>query len=261
MTNWTVYCPFPSASARSLARIARTLRHRTLPIWDVISPDGGRPIINWGVSREPMFEHADLRVANRPRSVGRAVSKRESYRLWADQPWSLPVLRPEETQRTRHEYIVRRDGLSRGRGIMLWDGRELEEGEFLTLRYPKTHEFRAHVAFGKVIDFTQKKWRGEGDRIGLVRSHENGWIHAHNNIILLPEDQEIVEGAAVAAVRLLGLDFGAVDILARLDKNEPRRLRDFRICEVNTAPGLANHVTIQAYINAFNVWSERGINL
>jgi hypothetical protein len=59
-----------------------------------------------------------------------------------------------------------------------------------------------------------------------------------------------IEKVAVAAVVALGLDFGAVDILAKYPKGDLTRSPVLAVCEVNTAPGLANETTLQAYTKA-----------
>lgn len=135
---------------------------------------------------------------------------------------------------------------------------EVVEGcDFYSRYYPKTHEFRAHVFRGKVIDFIEKRARPvEGlpppDR--EVRSWSNGWVFSHN---LSVEESTLVplKEACVKAVACLGLDFGTVDILAILEKTEvPRRMKSYRICEVNTAPGLESPTTIDAWVSAIKEW-------
>lgn len=90
----------------------------------------------------------------------------------------------------------------------------------------------------------------------IVRSHANGWVHAHEGLHLPSEARVSIESAAVQAVVALGLDFGAVDILARYSKKNPSKLKQLAVCEVNTAPGLENQVTIEAYTNAIKSYRE-----
>jgi len=99
-----------------------------------------------------------------------------------------------------------------------------------------------------------------GDRRTLhqkvVRSHDNGWIFAHNNLHLPAEADATMREAAIGAVRSLGLDFGAVDILARFKGN---RLEACAVCEVNTAPGVENTKTLDAYVKAITeVYNNKG---
>ena len=82
----------------------------------------------------------------------------------------------------------------------------------------KKAEYRIHVFNGKIIDIQQKRKRHEAIEINFqIRSHNNGWV--------------------------LGLDFGAVDIIW----NEKQQ--QGYVLEVNTAPGLEGE-TIINYANA-----------
>lgn len=253
MNIGAVWCPRPSRSARLLARALGVPRRRRDANVEGV-------IINWGDSNYTGLMYSRGRIYNPPYPVRRAISKQRSYTIWheAGAPWALSYKDQaganDIVQQDGHagKWLKRRDGLSQGRGISVWQGEALEDNAFLVEYYPKTHEFRAHVVRGIPVDFTQKKWRGEGDRSGLVRSHRNGWIHAHNDLVVNEYDQCSMEDAAVEAVLLLDLDFGAVDIMARMDKGDPRRVRDFKICEVNTAPGLENTRTLAAYVRVFN---------
>jgi hypothetical protein len=128
------------------------------------------------------------------------------------------------------------------------------EAPLYTRYYPKTHEFRVHVWRDQIIDFTQKKLKGGPNDSAnrLVRSHDNGWVHCHDNLSIGSADQESMGRSCAMAVSGLGLDFGAVDVLAILNDSETgvRNLKSFVICEVNTGPGLENNKTIEAYTKA-----------
>jgi len=113
----------------------------------------------------------------------------------------------------------------------------------------------------RVIDITQKKRTVDGSsdesegssrtlHQRVVRSLDNGWVHAHGGVHLPGDTANVLGTAAIQAVRALGLDFGAVDILAKYSKKNPAKLLAFAVAEVNTAPGLANEVTVEAYVNA-----------
>src|SRR5690606_21535065 len=151
-----------------------------------------------------------------------------------------------------------------GRGIQVLEaeaGRDIPISDFYSKYFKKTHEYRYHVFQGRVIDIAQKKKRtdriesdgGTGRRTlhqRVVRSWSNGWIFAHRDLHLPPAANESMSAAAVGAVRALGLDFGAVDVLARFSQRDPSRLLALAVCEVNTAPGVENTVTLNAYVEA-----------
>jgi hypothetical protein len=151
-----------------------------------------------------------------------------------------------------HRVLTRKDGLAQGRGIR--EGiHDLREGEFYTRVFPKTHEFRVHVGGGKVLDLVEKKAplaEVQVDR--LIRSHDRGWVFAHGNLSVIPVDADRLGDLAIAAIKTLGLDFGAVDILAILDKETPRRVSKAVVCEVNTAPGLSSITTLEKYLAYFD---------
>ena len=102
----------------------------------------------------------------------------------------------------------------------------------------------------EVIDVVQKRLRnGVKDQEGrneYIRNLANGWIFAHENVNC-PDN---VKQEALKAVAALELDFGAVDVV--VDKEGKAY-----VLEVNTAPGLENQQTIQAYTNAFNNYKKK----
>ena len=119
-----------------------------------------------------------------------------------------------------------------GEGIIVVDSEDVEElppAPLYVEAIAKKNEYRAIVVGDKVVDLKQKRLSSNApdDRSKFIRNLSNGWIFARENI-------EYVEGLneiAVKAVQVLGLDFGAVDIIT--DKNNT-----LYVLEVNTAFGL-----------------------
>jgi D-alanine-D-alanine ligase-like ATP-grasp enzyme len=108
----------------------------------------------------------------------------------------------------------------------------------------KDREFRVHVVKGTVI-FVQEKLRKKevGDAGNkYIRSHGNGWCFAFQHLGERPSPQAVLD-IGVAAVRGIGLDFGAVDI-AWSERSGAT------VLEVNTAPGI-EQTTVAAYADAF----------
>lgn len=244
-------------------------------------------VINWGSTVHPHWlEDARFRLnpvfVNGAEGVGRAIDKVEFFKALAGKP-EIPLLRwTTERDRaikwlaTNHPVVVRtKTKGSAGEGIrILRPGEHVPEAPLYTRYYPKTHEFRVHVFDGKAIDFTQKKLKGgtenatSGDR--SIRNLNNGWVHCHNDYDVDGRGIEEMGAGAIRCINDLGLVFGAVDILATLDKSDvapnvgvppfggpPRHLKNYVICEVNTGPGLENTKTIEAYKTAILSLKEK----
>lgn len=219
-------------------------------------------VCNWGSTR-PALWLSDARFRLRPiwinsaEACSAAIDKQKFFRLLSGRD-DISILRACEDRETAGEWLKKGYGVvarktttgSSGHGIVVVQpGNELPNAPLYTRYYPKTHEFRAHVWKGEVIDFTQKRLKGGPNEAAnrTVRSLANGWIHAHELEVQEPAIKAMGTGA-VACIGALGLDFGSVDILACLSSD--RQLTSFRICEVNTGPGLENTVTIDAYAKA-----------
>lgn len=109
-------------------------------------------------------------------------------------------------------------------------------------------EYRVHVYHDDVILYQKKSRRldennnvitAEGEQAD-IRNLASNWVYRTGNLRRL----ERIENLAVEAVEALGLDFGAVDIIKDNDGN-------VYVLEVNTAPGLGNTDTREAYRRAF----------
>lgn len=81
----------------------------------------------------------------------------------------------------------------------------------------------------RILPERYKEFGLEGKPDWFIRTHHNGWIFSR-------EATEYPEATALAktTVRVLGLDFGAVDILVK----KTAEGAECRVGEVNTAPGL-----------------------
>lgn len=128
---------------------------------------------------------------------------------------------------------------SQGAGIVIIKTpAELVHCPLYTKGILKAHEYRVHVFGDKVLDVTKKRRRNEVDRSDYIKNLANGWVYCRNDIEI-PDN--LVE-CAKKAIRALGLDFGAVDILYR--KGVPY------VLEINTAPGLQG-TTLNKYVEEF----------
>ena len=111
-----------------------------------------------------------------------------------------------------------------------------------------TGEYRVHIMNGEVILYQKKSRRVDEDGevvtpVGEeadVRNLESNWVYRTGNLRRL----ERVEDLAIKAIEAMGLDFGAVDIVMDTE-GVPY------VLEVNTAPGLGNTATLEAYAEGF----------
>ena len=126
---------------------------------------------------------------------------------------------------------------------------ELPDAPLYTQGVGNKGEYRVHVFDGEVILYQKKSRKVDEDgevetAVGEdadVRNLASNWIYRTGNLNRL----ERIEELAISAVEALGLDFGAVDIINDNDNQ-------VSVLEVNTAPGLSNSATLQAYTDAFN---------
>jgi len=235
-------------------------------------------VINWGSSIHPKWlDDARFRLnpvyVNHGEHVKKAINKLDFFQH-ASRINGVPLLKWTDQRDTAAEWIGKgkpvlcrtKLGGSSGDGIVLAKStEELVEAPLYTRYYPKTHEFRVHVFNGEVIDLTQKKLKGGPDvrssANSLVRSHDHGWVHAHDGIILTEDGRRQIGAACILCLSGLNLDLGAVDVLAILEPPNQegiRTIKSFVICEVNTGPGLENTQTIEAYKKAILQLKEAG---
>lgn len=198
------------------------------------------PMINWG--RAGTLNNSS-NWHNQPAAVALASNKRRALEMMRHAGVPCPA-DTTITGTTGYPSVGRTDRHHAGSGFWLAHNpveraqAELEGATHWMEYIPNAREFRVHIAFGKSIKLTEKLH--DGERTGsqypasalTVRSHTNGWRH----LAPRPNAHRItLRKHAKDAVRALGLDFGAVDILltARLRDREVR----YYVLEVNTAPG------------------------
>lgn len=115
----------------------------------------------------------------------------------------------------------------------------LGDGLYASRVYPKTSEWRVHVAHGKVLAVQQKVQSSAGGPCGLPTScwnHDNGYVF---EIVEWKEYRKDIVDVAIKSFNLSGLDFCAIDILA--DSTDDR-LPSAVVCEINTAPHVEGYV-------------------
>jgi hypothetical protein len=214
-------------------------------------------IVNWGGTSQ-VAGAAGSKVLNKPEVVNVARNKLTTFtRLKAAGFPNLPdfwTKAPSDKERGKSIILQRTvDGQS-GSGITVKRPGEALSNAPLYVRYvPKEIELRVHVMNGRVIAVQQKRKKNDvklDDDKQLIRSHHNGWIFAVNDIT--PGAAELAKPVAVEACRLLGLDFGAVDIVIPKGKNAGTPV----FLEVNTRPGLESATILGAYADELKAMAK-----
>jgi hypothetical protein len=232
-----------SSSAKALANGLRVKRVRS-----TYEPRRNDVIINWGRSSPITYvrTHLDL---NNHEAIALACNKLKTFTKlssngFEDLPnWCTGILNAVNWINDGNKVYCRTSltGHS-GSGIVIASSiNQLVDAPLYTKATRHKYEYRVHVFRESVIDVQQKKRRSNwtGGDTG-IRNHSNGYIYARADI---DYPQEIKQ-AAIQAVKLLGLDFGAVDIGYREQDNK------IFLFEVNTAPGLTG-TTLDKYVQAF----------
>ena len=235
------------AGSKSAKALAEALGCRRIRLTN--SRYRGRPshmLINWGSSGQDI--PASGITLNKAYAVGRAGNKLDAFRRIGMAGLSIPRITtdPEVAYQWDTNVMIRRTlhGHS-GQGCVYVDRTEREllcagRAPLYVEYIKKSAEYRFHVMAGKVIDVQQKRVRsGSEDNNFQIRSHANGWIFARTGIDVTPAAYKL----ATDAVTVLGLDFGAVDVIYNSHRNE------YFVLEVNTAPGLVGE-TVTNYANA-----------
>ncbi len=247
----------------TLLRRALNLRsvHRVLERNRRLKPN--QTLINWGASSINI--PTPVQVLNTPDSVALAHDKLLTFNTLTNAAVSVPDWTEDRSVAAGwvaegYTVVVRTLlNASEGRGIIMWN-RELPLAENvrapLYVKYvKKKHEYRVHVAnfratgaaddtgYQAICIQHKRRVRGFEDRDNQIRNHDNGWVFAVQDIVQ-PNPALITE--ACKALKALGLDFGAVDVIW----NE--HLQKAFVLEVNTAPGLEPEGTaLRAYCEYF----------
>lgn len=213
-----------SRSSRALADALgiRRLRHTG----SIARP---QVVINWGRG----IEHE--RMVNRPQAVGNAIRKDIAFAIMRGSGISIPEFTSQkavaETWIHAGIKVVCRATVTghEGQGITIHETLPLPDVPLYVKYIPKKKEFRVHVCNNKVFDIQQKVLRrGTSNPSFEIRNTANGFIFQRQGIVV----PSSVEREALAAVRALGLDFGAVDVIWNETQDKSY------VLEVNTAPGL-----------------------
>lgn len=212
---------------------------------DIALNRGGRGDINWGRARANTSLNPD---------ISNVTNKRVMRELFASHNVPMPKLVSKEFLLNGiHNFAVvgRPDTHTKGRGFWLcatplgvakaMHGTRKKRAATHFMEFiVAPREYRVHIFKGKSIRISQKVFAYEDTPDGgmTIRNYVTGKpTHNINH----------VRAAAKKALDAVGLDFGAVDILA----NDS----ECWVLEVNAAPGLGGSMG-RLYAQVFNEWEE-----
>lgn len=202
--------------------------------------------VNWGRERANTILNPD---------ISNSTNKRVMRELFAKSKVPMPKLYTPEAAQSWYEsdatpvLVGRPDQHMQGRGFWLVNNKE-ELAKALKGTKKKqaaTHfmeyidadkEMRVHIFNGKSIRMTEKKFEAF-----------DGYHHEYTTIKPTGDKREkkLIRRAAKKAVKALGLDFGAVDILVKDGKPF--------VLEVNAAPGLGGTMP-KLYASTIKKWYD-----
>ena len=247
--------------SRSVNTLAAALNARKIRLENSrFTGDENKVVLNWGNSNVNE-QVSRCKMINPPDRVAIASNKRTFFETVAGE-----VNVPQSTTDKDTAYgwltanhtasIVVREKLTgnSGEGIVLlssnaeWNDYDHSQAKLYVLYIKKRDEYRVHV-FGENVVLVQRKainrdFYGEPDF--KIRNHDRGFIFVKNEDREAPEE---VKNEAVKAVKVCGLDFGAVDVVW----NE--YYQRAYVLEINTAPGLEG-TTVDTYVSAIQAYAN-----
>lgn len=215
-------------------------------------------LIRWG-NQQGLPTRTNALTLNTPTALALASDKLRAFRAFQEAGLRVPRFGTDMTYLDQAQVVLgrRRHG-SRGRDIQIVRSVGGENTvcttvtsvpprslvpEFYVEYVPNIREYRIHVfkdeiirVQGKYLDFPERHIHP------YIKNYEQGFRFRTPDVRLNSDRTE----AAKEAVRALGLDFGAVDLLIGED-------RECYILEVNTAPA-CSPMTAKAYVGKFAEW-------
>lgn len=204
-------------------------------------------VINWG---NHIINSDSFAEVNQSTAVALASNKARSRRVLRDAGVKVPkTVFPGESIKVKYPLIGRPSHHFGGKQFHIINNSK--EGHALRAKYDivdwyfsevfsKTHEFRVHVAHGKVLVMHEKPLV-DGELRANHTINQEDW-HA----LKWSEMPRGVALEAIKAVRVLGLDYGAVDVMYNASNDT------CAVCEVNTSPSIVADYTNGKYAAYFD---------
>ncbi len=208
-------------------------------------------LIRWGDSYLPELDDTFIRrgakVINKSSSVIRNTNKLRSLELFQQAGLNTPRFWRNKRDIRCFPVLARNRQHSRGTDIKIVNGNNynlsannfdrIPDADYYVELLSQIRELRIHVFNDKVIAATRRFFSGEnleGQQVqerGVIKSSTFGFSH---ETVEIEDIEESYLDSAKKAIRAIGLNFGAVDLLISRDRELPYPL------ECNSAPRLSD---------------------
>ncbi len=220
------------------------------------APDEEYVVIRWGSTRYPELDEGAKAVLNSTEAINGNLHKDKAHAKFLEVGVSAPLFWTtwEEAKTKAKELgcdiLRRRKHHIQGKDILRLSPtdnlpRAKRSGYYVQF-VEKDREFRLHIFQDKCIGLAEKKPAENPNPV--IWNFENGWelvYYAKEEREEAVSNYREMVAESVKAVKALGLDFGAVDLIMCNEKPY--------ILEANTAPKLAE---VKRYSKNFRQWVE-----
>jgi len=208
-------------------------------------------LIRWGSSLNPEVDEDYERVINSSEAIQNATDKLLSLEMMSEGGLNVPAWdeNPENlVEQYGYPILGRKLRHARGSDIQfcLQKRDHRRPRDFYTVYIPTNREYRVHVVGDQAVRVQAKYLDFPEQKKAWIRNYESGY--RFRNPRLRMHRRRLQD--AIRAVSILGLDFGAVDLIVG-DDNETY------ILEVNTAPS-CSPLTGASYVNGIANLFEPG---
>jgi glutathione synthase/RimK-type ligase-like ATP-grasp enzyme len=189
-------------------------------------------LIRYGVDSYSSKDVLFHKVVNRAESIKKSKDKLFSSLLFKQYNIPIPEIFIDISDLKKKSFpVLRRLKFhSRGSDIsFIRSKKDIVPGDYYSKFIKSDLEYRIHVFDNEVIRI-QKKIPKKGTKKQFVHNFENGYLLVDNFEHNIPLETNLIP-LSIRCVQLLGLDFGAVDILISKDYKP-------YVLEVNSAPRL-----------------------
>lgn len=213
-------------------------------------------VINWGSSKIP-DEVRKSRIINPPEAVAICSNKLSFFEALSGKGVSIPDWTNSFEQAVKwvtDGVVVCARTILNGHsanGLVLMhkdDPKSLVKAPLYTKYVPKKDEYRIHVINDKVVDVQRKALRNGyieehgADNVNYkIRNLANGFVYVRQGV---DAPKQVID-EAIKAVRIVGLDFGAVDVVFNNKQDKAY------VLEINSAPGLEG-TSVENYAKALS---------